>query len=354
MWGGLIVLCGILTVGETEDRSTAFERWFQSAVEGGLEVPEAVAVKGRSFRYVFVGGFRNENMPGYFAQNMAELQALGVPKRRIHVILPSSSRTSEDNADDVRARFQEIAATGTEKLVIIAHSRGACDALAFALGNPSFVEERVEALFLIQGAFGGSGAADYIVGKGQPMDRRMALRHRILANLLGRVARVMAKKAGLDALEEMTREASRAFWAKTLEKYADAKAKVGSKTFYVRTSIAPSKLAFARRAIAWYIQIAYGPNDGLIALADQTLPAIGSVIGTIEAGHADLTHRFPATRAPRAFRQALTRSLLMVVGQPRVEVSPTARELKPSSLPGGGLDRLNVALPERQPGIERN
>jgi pimeloyl-ACP methyl ester carboxylesterase len=352
MWSGIAVLCGALLMGGLEDRPTVFEGWFHSATVGNLEIPETVALKARSFRYVFVGGFRNENMPGYFAQNIAELRALGVPKRQIDEIHPSSSRTSEDNAVTVREKFVEIASKGPEKLVIIAHSRGACDALAFALGNASFVEDRVEALYLIQGAFGGSGLADYVVGKGIPMDRRMALRYRIMGNLMGRLARFMAKRSGMDAMEGLTRKTSRAFWTKTLEKYADAKATVGPKTFYLRSTIAPSKLRFARRAIAWYLEIAYGSSDGMIVLADQALPAIGTVIGTIEASHFDLTHRFPATHAPRSHRRALIQSIMMAVGQPRAVEASTARELSPSTPSGGRLDPLKDGVPKSQPGLE--
>ena len=130
------VLVGSMVLGDvSEPRSTRaneFEEWFQAASKGDLEIPDAVSRKGKSFRYVFVGGFRNERIPGYFVQNMAELRALGVNRGRIHVISPSSSRDSEANAEDVKSSFLEIAARGPEKLVVIAHSRGACDALAFA------------------------------------------------------------------------------------------------------------------------------------------------------------------------------------------------------------------------------
>src|SRR5262249_18517170 len=129
MWTGLTVVVGVLLGGGAEASSTiradAFEGWFRSAVDGDLDVPEVVTRKARTFRYAFVTGFRNERMPGYFSQNMAELKALGVPHRQIHVINPSSSQTSEANLEDVRSGFLEIAGEGPERLVVIAHSRGA-------------------------------------------------------------------------------------------------------------------------------------------------------------------------------------------------------------------------------------
>src|SRR5262249_34070830 len=150
------------------------------AVGGRLAIPEPVARRARGFRYVFVGGFRAGPMPGYFAQNAAELRAIGVPRRRIHFLFPSSRHSVEENRAAVRDELGRIAEEGPERLVVIAHSRGACDALAFALHGPQLVRDRVKALFLVQGAFGGTGLADYLLGTGEPMDGSMPHGHRRL------------------------------------------------------------------------------------------------------------------------------------------------------------------------------
>ncbi len=339
MWCSMAAVVGAMLLGDAGGspviRADDFEAWFRSAAGGGLEVPAAVAERARSFRYVFVEGFRNERMPGYFSQNIAELKAHGVLKGAIAVIEPSSGRSMEDNAVAVRARFLEIAGSGPEKLVIIAHSRGACDTLAFALGNAPFVRDRVEALFLIQGPFGGSGVAEYVIGRGTPMDRRMPLGPRILGHLAGRLTRAVAGVTGLEILGEMTREASRAFWILAIEEHADAIAAVGPRTFYIRSEIKPARLRFVRRAIATYLQTYHGASDGMVALEDQALADLGTVIGTFEAGHSDLTHRFPASKAPRKLRKALIRSILMAVG--RADPVPTARGELPAPI-GPGRD----------------
>ena len=329
----LTAMLGLLVMGDPVadpvGGGVPFEDWFCSARRGDLELPAPVARKACGYRYVFVGGFRNERIPGYFAQNMAELRVLGVPRGSIHVIYPSSVQTAEQNAGEVRARFLEIAGEGPEKLVVIAHSRGACDTLAFAIANAGFVGDRVEALFLVQGPFGGSGLAEYALGRGEPMDRRIPWRDRILGKLAGCAMRLTARGPGRDVLEGMTREASRAFWVEALARHAGAAETIGPRTFYVRSQIEPSRLHFARRAIAWYLRIHHGPGDGMVALADQMLPAVGTVVATLEAGHADLTQRFPASRAPKAMRRALIRSILMAVGQPAARVTdrgPTTSE----------------------------
>src|SRR5262249_5776660 len=79
--------------------ATAFCGWFEAASRGTLRIPGPVARRARRFRYVFVGGIRTGGMPGYFAQNAAELRTHGVPRRLIHFVYPSSRRTVEENRE---------------------------------------------------------------------------------------------------------------------------------------------------------------------------------------------------------------------------------------------------------------
>lgn len=292
----------------------AFQGWFHASARGKLRVPAAVERRAKQFRYVFVGGFASERMPGYFAQSEKELVAHGVAPESIHRIFPSSRQTFDGNRDEVRSRFREVASRGPERLVVIAHSRGAGDALAFALRNEPFVRDRVEALFLVQGAFGGTGAADYLMGEGLLMDRRMPARLRMLAYLLGRFETLLMHKGKHGGLSGMTRAESERFWRRTLEEHAGAIPVVGRKTFYVTSRVSPSRLRLFRRAIGTYLQTYYGPNDGMVVLRDQSLPGLGACLVVLDAAHTDLTHRFPATRAPRRFRRALVESVLMAVG----------------------------------------
>ena len=356
MWCKLTIVIGGMILGQVDEGSPGgpreFESWFDQAVGGELEIPEVVERRARGFRYVFVGGFRNERMPGYFAQNQAELRALGVSRSRMHVINPSSRQDSTANAAEVKARFVAIAEAGPERLVVIAHSRGACDALAFALANPKFVEDHVEALFLLQGPFGGSGVAEYLVGDGPKMDRRMPIQHRIVGNVLGRLARHAIRKSGSDAVEGMTREASHDFWAGILAKHPEAVAIVSPRSFYVRAAVDPKELRLARRAVAWYLQIYHGRGDGVVALSDQTLPGVGSVVATLHAGHSDLTQKAPATRTPRSYRKALARAIFMAVGHSKGEPMATPKNLTLSTSPGRGLDLGEDAIPEGQPGFQ--
>jgi pimeloyl-ACP methyl ester carboxylesterase len=320
MIGTQMTLLGLtlLLAGSPEPPAIAsgeFRGWFEAASRGSLRVPVPVRERARGFQYVFIGGFRAERMPGYFAQNAKELRALGVPRGSIHFLYPSSHRTVDENCDAVRDAFFRIADEAPGRLVVIAHSRGACDAMAFALAHPEFVRDRVAALFLVQGTFGGSGLADYILGDGEPMDRRMPPLHRALAHLLARFERFLLHRGRHGGLEGLTREASRDYWRRALEEHSEALPIVGPKVFYVESEVRPSRLRLFQKATAWYLRTYYGANDGVVARGDQALPGLGTSLGVFDAGHADLTRKFPASRAGRRSRQALIRSIVMAVGR---------------------------------------
>jgi pimeloyl-ACP methyl ester carboxylesterase len=303
-----------------------FQEWFTTASQGRLRMPKEVTRAAKAFRYVFVGGFGNEYLVGYFAQNAHELRTQGVPRGAIHFIHPSSSRTVDDNLDSVREEMVRIAATGPERLVVIAHSRGACDALAFALRNPQFVHDRIEALFLVQGPFGGTGLADYLQGGGQPIDGRMPPVQRWLVYQLGRVMQnSMEKRGWREAIGGLKREPSQDYWSHCLAEHAAAIPLVGPKVFFIATRARPSRLGWFHKVTSSYLNAYYGPNDGIVTLDDQHLPGLGTCLGPVDAGHADLTCRFPMTTAGKRYRKALVLSILMAVGQAaRVTQAATA------------------------------
>jgi len=294
----------------------AFRAWFDAALGGRLSIPAEVSRTARGYRYVFVAGFLNERMSGYFAQNAKELRAKGVPRRAIHFIYPSSHKTVAGNAEAVRSQFLEIARQGPEKLVVIGHSRGACDALAFALGNPEFVADHIQALFLVQGPFGGTGVADYVVGEGPPIDTQMPWRHRVVAHLLGRLEVFLLDRGKHGGLQALTQRSSDEFWERALEEHQAAIPVVSPRTFYVTAQTGPSRLRLFQQAIAWYLSY-LGPNDGMVALDDQTVPGLGTVVAVLDAGHTDLTNRFPSARSKPRLRRALIDAIVMAVGKPR-------------------------------------
>ncbi len=316
--------------GKTDPKVSpaAFKRWFGVAAAGKLTIPPEVGRVACKYRYIFISGLNLGVMPGYLQQNAKELRARGVPRDAIKIIHPSSASTVEENAEFVRAEILEFADKGPEKLVLIAHSRGACDALAFALQNPKFVKERIEALFLIQGPFGGTGLADYLNGDGEPIDRQMPLGYRVLGRAIGRLEAKLLDDDRHEAIASLSHHDSVRFWEELLETNRAAVPVVSPRTFYVTSRVKPSKHSLPLRTTAWYLGTYYGPNDGLVALEDQSLPGLGTVLAVLDVGHTDLTRRFPAARPKAQLRRAIVDAILMAVGtaeQPAAKKPATAK-----------------------------
>lgn len=332
-----------------ESEPTPFESWFEEGARGTLKIPATVESAAKGYRYVFVAGFHNERMPGYFTRNAKELRAHGVDRRAIHVIAPSSHETFDENFDEVRDKFREVARAGPEKLVVIAHSRGACDALAFALRNPDFVRDHVHAMFLVQGPFGGSGLADYVTGAGPSMDRRIPWKYRLIAHLLGVVERRSLRRGKLGGLPGLTRDASRSFWKELLDEHKEAIPVVGPRTFYVTSETPAPSLRIFKRAAAWYLRTYFGSSDGVVARGDQSLEGIGTVLAVLDAGHTDLTNRFPSSRAARNYRNALIQCILMTVGRAGPDAESMMMHRIPKRPADGPAPTLDTPRPAGKP-----
>lgn len=262
--------------------------------------------------YVFVAGFLNEGIPGYFGENIRELKKLGVPAARISVVKPKSGKTFEENSTILKRGLIEILKEKTDRAVIFAHSRGAIDALAFALQNPDYIRDQVTAIFLVQGAFGGSGIADYIRGTGHALDDSMPQPYRTFFYLTGRTEKLLDPciERGLTAL---TREKAREFWKALLRDHADAIPVVSEKAYYIVGKEKPSDVAPVIRANAYYLHTYYGENDGMVTAADQTLSGIGTTLAVVKADHSDLTNGSGLSNSPRKLREALMRAIVTVV-----------------------------------------
>lgn len=292
----------------------AFRAWFDASREGNLEFPAAAEKAVQGYQYVFIGGFASERMSSYFLQNAQDLQTHGVPQRSIHFIFPSSEGTIDENSGLVNDTFRKIARESPGKLVVIAHSRGACDALTFALRHPEFVADRIEAMFLVQGPFGGSGLADVVAGDGPAPDRQMRPQHRATATILARLERYYLGRGHHAGLPELATDAAHDYWKTLLREHHEAIAVVGPRTFYVTAATAPGHQRMFQRSAAYYLDTYFGTNDGVVALDDQSLPEVGTVLAVLDARHTDLTHRSPLARAQRRLRRALVEGILMAVG----------------------------------------
>ena len=177
---------------------------------------------------------------------------------------------------------------------MIGHSRGACDALAFALENPEFVADHVGALFLVQGPFGGTGAADYVVGEGPPLDSQMPLRLRVAAHVLGRLEVFLLGQGKHGGLRALTGGHPRSLGtgpggAPSRDLHRQSEDVLRDEPD--RSLTAPTLPASDR-----VVPVFVGPNDGLVALDDQNVPGLGTVLAVLDVRPQGPDDRFPVAR----------------------------------------------------------
>lgn len=301
-----------------------FAAFFERQLTAPQPLPAEVLEAARRYRYVFVAGFLNEGFkPGYFNENREALAEAGVVAGAIHVVFPHSADAVEETAARLGHEIPDLAAQGPEKLVLVGHSKGGAELLAFALGNPTFVRERVAAIFLVQAAIGGSGVADYVTDKGHPLDDRMPAASRVAFSVAARGGKLL--DGHLDrGFQSLTHDRAAALWARLLpsghpngrhanESKATAAAPpfLAERIFYVRSHRAPERVSKMLSLTATYLTTYYGDNDGLVQVEDQWLPGTGRVLATLDVDHMALTVARPVSGDGPAFRRAFTQALLM-------------------------------------------
>ena len=293
-----------------------FTRWYEQRLRGPLQVSREQIQKARSFHYVLVKGFLGEVGGGYYADNRNELQAWGVPNSHIDIVSPSSHRSFVDNLPLLTNKFGKHF-VGDEKLVIIAHSRGAVDTLAWALYNAGPIQKYVKDIFLLQGAFGGSGVADYFAGCGHEVDSRMekyTTLFPILRNIYYGYYLNLWLGTGLGSLR---RDNSSRFWRQMLSRFQDQIPLIRDKIHFVTASISdPDRASFILRPTAWYLKTYYGPNDGLVAIDDQAIEEVGNIVLATEGDHADFSSPQPISGRPPIYRHAFTSAAVLGAVQP--------------------------------------
>jgi pimeloyl-ACP methyl ester carboxylesterase len=256
---------------------------------------EAPSLRGR--HVIFVAGFGNETIPGYFTDNIAATRALGGEASTVSP--PSWSAVP----DDVRLIEAEVAKHPDTPVVLVGHSKGGAGVLLTALTHPELVlTGRVEAVIVVQGAVGGSPLADALV-------KLPFFGHAGARSLTPEVARTTFRRTVAELRARLTPEEQAALFARV---------------FYVRSAhrqttttalLAPTQAVLGARA----------DNDGLVPIADMKLDD-GVDLGVLDADHAALTvSSFVSVSTPeerRTFTTALYREVGRRLGWMQARATP--------------------------------
>lgn len=247
-----------------------------------------VTLRGR--HVVFVAGFLNELIPGYFTDNVEVTRALGA---ETSVLLPASGEVLEQEAQLIG---REVDFRQGKPVVLFGHSKGGAAALLTVLQRPELIlEGRVEAVIVLQGSIGGSPVADTLS------------KVPLVGSSLQSLRTDVSKQTFIDALASARNRLTDAQWKRLF-----------SRVFYVRSAQDHTTLA-AELALTKASLDGHGPNDGLVNESEMALPH-GVDLGVLDADHAALTvSSFLATSTVderRTFTRALYREVGRHVGWP--------------------------------------
>ena len=245
---------------------------------------DAPSLEGR--HVIFVAGFLNELIPGYFVDNVAVTQELGADTS---TLFPASSRSL---ADDVGLIENELAAHSQKKVVLVGHSKGGAGVLLTVLEHPELVlSGKVECVIVVQGAVGGSPLADALTG---PRPRRAVG----LTSLTTGSSHDTFVSA-LDMLDARLSPKEREF--------------LFSRVFYVRSAHREGALA-AELALTELVLRPKGANDGLLSPEQMKLEQ-GVDLGVLDSDHASLMVSSFLSVTTTEERRAFTTALYREVGR---------------------------------------
>jgi pimeloyl-ACP methyl ester carboxylesterase len=258
-------------------------------LESPAPLSELTAAKSR--HYLFVGGFLNEAIPGYFADNLAVVtEQLGASAS---TLFPSSAASMEDDARQIRDAVNAAYEARHKPIVLVGHSKGAASSVLAVLQYPELAA-RVDRIIAIQGAFQGSPLADGLLTS-MP------------------IPFVFKRLKGLPSLSPSTTKATfAAALAKPREEPFNAW--LASRVFYVRSWEAAGDVAY-ELAITHEFLSKYGSrhSDGLLLEEAQKLDGVGRDLGVLKGDHAAFVVRGPLSNSSADERRAFTRALLRLV-----------------------------------------
>mgnify|MGYP001582519391 CR=1 FL=1 len=296
--------------------STEFESWITNK---HFFPDQSHIEKAKKYRYFFVTGFMNEILKGglseYFYDNIKELSHRGIPESNLYrPIYLSSSRTAEENAEDLYKIILEQAPGDQKDLVLIGHSMGAQELFLMSLKQRDFIKNRVRAVFLIQGSIGGSPIADYVAGEaGEGTLDKLSLWERWRFQFLMRSGSAL-RMVVQEGLHSLTRKNAKSFWSH-IQLSDEDRQLLNLHLFYILSKMGPDKISdnpiFS--ISGRYTLLNFGENDGLLLVEDQMTSRFGTQLALLTADHCDLVLSLnPMTRQ---MRKGLMRAMIQWVGK---------------------------------------
>jgi len=278
--------------------------------------PRPPAEDPARFDYLLVGGIVSDYLHhvGYFREFTRELVSEGVPAKQIQTLFPPSHQSVEHNvANALPAAWAKLIAKSDRPIVIIAHSKGAVEMVNFLLANPE-LQDRVEAIHCIQGAFGGSELADFLMKEYDQPGRPERLWPRTGMRIFRLLDRVLhGRIAGVESLTTARARERVMGWYR---EHSEGLKKIVSKVIFTTTYQEPQKMDLRLRVGGNYLEsVGALDNDGAVAEKNQFITGLADRVVSISG----IDHSLPCgnliARRHTDTAKALIRAVLRSIGK---------------------------------------
>lgn len=240
----------------------------------------------KGLHVVFIAGYLNELIPGYFTDNAAVARELGADTS---LLFPRSKQGLNDDVNEVLA---EVASRRGTPVVLFGHSKGGAAALLAVLQHPELVlSGQVSHVIVVQGSIGGSPVADSL--------RRV---RPFRGDGIDSLTTSQSKRCFSDALDALAQRLTASEWQVLF-----------ARIFYVRSAHDQASTAAELALTEWLLRRT-GPNDGLVPLSEMKL-SFGVDLGVLDADHAALVVSGVLSTSTVEQRRSFTVALFREVGQ---------------------------------------
>jgi pimeloyl-ACP methyl ester carboxylesterase len=247
---------------------------------------------------VMIAGILNEEIPGYWKDNMKTLRK-DFKQKEFARMMPNSQNKVEKNAPLVaRFIYKAWKKFGQKPVIVLAHSKGANETLLALLGHPELLREGiVDRVVFIQGALKGSHIADLLLDNDAGDYWAAQPWHWLFHHWYGLWS--MTTRDAYPTLETALGAADP----------ADV-ALLNEKLYYVRAEqLDEKKCSWELQLMHEFVRVKYGESDGVMMPGDELIDGLGTDLGIVTGDHFDLTERGLSTATPPSYRRAFTRAL---------------------------------------------
>lgn len=282
----VVVLCGCATA-PTAIESSALSRQMLAELQtpNARATPDSPLAAVASRHFLFVAGFLNELIPGYFDDNEVVTRELGGQTSKL---FPSSMHSMSEQADEIYESIEASHAANGMPVVVVGHSMGGAAALLAAIRHPELMRNgTLDRVIVIQGAIGGSPVAD-------------AIAHGPVRAFHG--------------LNSLTRpEATKLFASELARLHAAVSPaeveRLFEHVYYVRSCVSHTKTTPLLSASQLFLSLVGSHEaDGLLLQEDMKLPT-GVDLGLVDSDHGSLTVSGYLSQSTRPQRRMFTRAL---------------------------------------------